>query len=317
MTAAAVSPTYVPGELTVHRDPETMSRVSAALRGAGRRVVLVPTMGALHEGHLTLVREARKAGNTVVVVSIYVNPLQFGVGEDLDAYPRTFDEDCAKLREIGVELVFAPTDAGMYPNGRRTTIHPGPAGEILEAQSRPTHFIGMLTVVAKLLGIVAPNAAYFGEKDYQQLVLIQQMVTDLNLGVDIVGVPTVREADGLALSSRNRYLSEDQRSLATALSAALTAGAHAGPGGVDAVMAAARAVLAQCPGLDVDYLELRSRSLGPAPEQGQARLLVAARLGTTRLLDNVGVVVGDPEPTDSQPTDSSHSDLAGHRPADH
>ena len=240
--------------------------------------------------------------------------MRFGVGEDLDAYPRTFDEDCAKLREIGVELVFAPTDAGMYPNGRRTTIHPGPAGRS-EAQSRPTHFIGMLTVVAKLLGIVAPNAAYFGEKDYQQLVLIQQMVTDFEPGVDIVGVPTVREPDGLAPSSRNRYLSEDQRSLATALSAALTAGAHAGPGGIDAVLAAARAVLAQCPGLDVDYLELRSRSLGPAPEQGQARLLVAARLGTTRLLDNASgssSAIPNP-PIPSPPT----SDPAGHLPADH
>ncbi|GAB10184.1 pantothenate synthetase [Gordonia araii NBRC 100433] len=292
---------FVPGELTVHRDPATMSRVTAALRGTGKRVVLVPTMGALHEGHLTLVREARKAGNTVVVVSIYVNPLQFGAGEDLDAYPRTFDEDCAKLRALGVELVFAPTDAGMYPNGRRTTIHPGPAGEILEAQSRPTHFIGMLTVVAKLLSIVAPHAAYFGEKDYQQLVLIQQMVTDLNVGVEIVGVPTVREADGLAMSSRNRYLDPRQRELATALSAALTAGSHAAPAGAEAILTAARGVLDGCPEIVVDYLELRGRDLGPPPERGDGRLLVAARLGTTRLLDNVGVAIGisrtdDPEP---------------------
>ncbi|GED99121.1 pantoate--beta-alanine ligase [Gordonia crocea] len=285
-------PAFAPGELTVHRDPATMSRVTAALRGTGRRVVLVPTMGALHEGHLTLVREARKAGNAVVVVSIYVNPLQFGANEDLDAYPRTFDEDCAKLRAAGVELVFAPTDAQMYPGGRRTTVQPGPAGEILEAQSRPTHFAGMLTVVAKLLSIVGPNAAYFGEKDYQQLVLIQQMVTDLNLGVDIIGVPTVREADGLAMSSRNRYLDEHQRELATTLSAALTAGSHAGPRGPQAVVDAARAVLDGCPELVVDYLELRGRDLGPPPDTGDGRLLVAARLGSTRLIDNVGVAIG-------------------------
>ncbi len=301
------------GALTVHRDPATMGRVTAALRGTGRRVVLVPTMGALHEGHLTLVREARKAGNTVVVVSIYVNPLQFGAGEDLDAYPRTFDEDCAKLRAAGVELVFAPTDAQMYPAGRRTTVHPGPAGEILEAQSRPTHFAGMLTVVAKLLSIVGPHAAFFGEKDYQQLVLIGQMVADLNLGVDIIGVPTVREADGLALSSRNRYLDERERELATTLSAALTAGSHAGPGGAQAVLAAARAVLDGCPELKVDYLDLRGRDLGPPPDTGDGRLLVAARLGSTRLIDNVGVAIGisreDPWPGPTDPSSQPEEPL--------
>ena len=285
-------PAFAPGELTVHRDPTTLSRVTSALRSTGRRVVLVPTMGALHEGHLTLVREARRAGNTVVVVSIYVNPLQFGANEDLDAYPRTFDDDCAKLRAAGVELVFAPTDTSMYPNGRRTTVQPGPVGEILEADARPSHFAGMLTVVAKLLSIVGPHAAYFGEKDYQQLVLITQMVTDLNLNVDIVGLPTVREADGLALSSRNRYLDPAQRELATVLSAALTAGARAGPRGADAVLETARAVLHGGPELVVDYLELRGRDLGPPPAIGDGRLLVAARLGSTRLIDNVGVAIG-------------------------
>ena len=167
-----------------------------------------------------LVRAAKGAGNTVVIVSIFVNPLQFGENEDLDAYPRTFDDDVELLRSAGVELVFAPTETGMYPEGRRTMIHPGPAGSILEGASRPTHFAGMLTVVNKLLNIAAPHAAYFGEKDYQQLVLIKQMVDDLNMDVEIVGVPTVREADGLALSSRNRYLDAEQRELATALSAA-------------------------------------------------------------------------------------------------
>lgn len=283
---------YNPGALTVHRDPAELHRVSRALRATGKRVALVPTMGALHEGHLHLVRTARDLGNTVVIVSIFVNPLQFGAGEDLDAYPRTFDEDVAQLAALGVPLVFAPTASTMYPHGPRTTVHPGPAGRDLEAAQRPTHFSGMLTVVSKLLNIAAPNAAYFGEKDYQQLVLINQMVADLNMDVEIVGVPTVREADGLALSSRNRYLSAEQRELATTLSAALLAGAHAAERGGDAALAAARAVLATAPEIDVDYLELRDRNLGEPPEQGDGRLLLAARFGSTRLLDNVGVDLG-------------------------
>lgn len=282
---------YNPGALTVHRDPAELRRVSKALRATGKRVALVPTMGALHEGHLELVRCAADPGNTVVIVSIFVNPLQFGAGEDLDSYPRTFDEDVAKLAALGVPLVFAPTANTMYPNGPRTAVHPGEAGRDLEAASRPTHFSGMLTVVNKLLNIAAPNVAYFGEKDYQQLVLINQMVADFNMDVEIVGVPTVREADGLALSSRNRYLSAEQRELATTLSAALLAGAHAAEHGREAVLSAARGVLAAAPQIDVDYLELRGRSL-EAPESGDGRLLVAARFGDTRLLDNAGVDIG-------------------------
>jgi len=275
----------------VHHNPEDLRKVTKALRSVGRTVALVPTMGALHSGHLELVKQAKLTG-AVVVVSIFVNPLQFGPGEDLDAYPRTLDADLELLRDAGVELVFAPTATAMYPNGPRTTIHPGPLGSELEGASRPGHFAGMLTVVAKLLQIVAPNSAYFGEKDYQQLALIRQMVTDLNFDVRIVGVPTVREADGLALSSRNRYLSEQEREIATTLSAALVAGAHAAAGGPDAILAAARDVLASAPEIEVDYLEVRGADLGPAPERGDGRLLVAARLGTTRLIDNVGVAVG-------------------------
>ena len=232
----------------------------------------------------------------VVIVSIFVNPLQFGESEDLDAYPRTFDDDVELLRSAGVELVFAPTVDDMYPLGPRTTIVPGPAGDILDGAVRPGHFAGMLTVVCKLLNIAAPHAAFFGEKDYQQLVLIAQMVADLNLDVDIVGVPTVREADGLALSSRNRYLTPEQREVATTLSAALTAGAHAAPGGKDAILAAAQAVLATSPDIELDYLALRDRALGEAPDKGDGRLLVAARLGAARLIDNVGVSIGiEPE----------------------
>lgn len=282
---------YVRGELTVHHDPAALTKVTKALRGVGRTVALVPTMGALHTGHLELVRQAKLTG-AVVVVSIFVNPLQFGENEDLDAYPRTLDADLELLREAGVELAFVPTVSAMYPDGRRTMIHPGPLGAELEGGSRPTHFAGMLTVVAKLLQIVGPNNAYFGEKDYQQLALIRQMVADLNFDVRIVGVPTVREQDGLALSSRNRYLDEAQRETATVLSAALVAGAHAAAGGAEAILVAAREVLASAPEIELDYLEVRGVDLGQPPERGDGRLLVAARVGPTRLIDNVGVAIG-------------------------
>ncbi|WP_277370860.1 pantoate--beta-alanine ligase [Rhodococcus rhodochrous] len=282
---------YVRGELTVHHDPAGLTKVTRALRGVGRTVALVPTMGALHTGHLELVRQAKLTG-AVVVVSIFVNPLQFGKNEDLDAYPRTLDADLELLREAGVELAFVPTVSAMYPQGPRTTIHPGPLGSELEGASRPGHFAGMLTVVAKLFNIVGPNTAFFGEKDYQQLTLIRQMVADLNLDIRILGVPTVREQDGLALSSRNRYLDPEQREIATTLSAALVAGAHAAAGGAEAILSTARDVLVQSPQIEVDYLEVRGADLGPAPERGDGRLLVAARLGSTRLIDNVGVAVG-------------------------
>ncbi|WP_024795119.1 pantoate--beta-alanine ligase [Tomitella biformata] len=283
---------YVPGELTVHHDPADIAAVSRALRGVGRQIVLVPTMGALHAGHIELVRHAKRTPGSVVIVSVFVNPLQFGAGEDLDAYPRTLDQDLELLRAEGVELVFAPTAAQMYPRGPRTMVHPGPLGAELEGGARPTHFGGMLTVVCKLFTITSPHSAYFGEKDYQQLTLIREMVGDLNLDVRVVGVPTVREADGLALSSRNRYLSAEHRALATTLAAALVAGAHAAGDGGQAVLDTARAVLATAPELEVDYLELRGLDLGPAPELGDGRLLIAARLGGTRLIDNVGVPIG-------------------------
>ena len=283
---------FTTGQLTVHRDPVLLNKVSRALRSTGKRVVLVPTMGALHAGHLELVRAAKRKGDAVVIASIFVNPLQFAAGEDLDAYPRTFDEDCDLLRAAGVELVFAPKVSDMYPTGPRTTVHPGPLGGELEGASRPTHFAGMLTVVLKLLNIAAPMEAYFGEKDYQQLVLIRQMVTDLNLDVQIVGVPTVREADGLAMSSRNRYLDPAQRELATTLSAALIAGAYAAAGGEQAILDAARGVFDLHPDVSVDYLELRGPNLEEPPARGDGRLLVAARIGSTRLIDNVGVAIG-------------------------
>ncbi|MBB1041234.1 pantoate--beta-alanine ligase [Dietzia sp. Cai40] len=283
---------YTRGELTVHHDPSALHAVTRSLRKVGRQITFVPTMGALHEGHLALVEAARRTPGSVVVVSIFVNPLQFGPGEDLDAYPRTLDEDVARLAAAGVELVFAPSAAAMYPNGPRTTVLPGPTGDILDGASRPGHFAGMLTVVAKLFNIVAPHQAFFGEKDYQQLVLIRQMVADLDMDVRVVGVPTVRESDGLAMSSRNRYLSGEERELATTLNAALVAGTFAAKGGGQAVLDAARAVLAERPQISIDYLELRAGDLGEPPQEGPGRLLVAARIGSARLIDNVGVAIG-------------------------
>lgn len=283
---------FARGELTVHHDPSSLREVTASLRKVGKQVVLVPTMGALHEGHLALVEAARRTPGAVVVVSIFVNPLQFGPGEDLDAYPRTLDEDVARLASAGVELVFAPSASAMYPDGPRTTVQPGASGDILDGASRPGHFAGMLTVVAKLFNIVGPHQALFGEKDYQQLVLIRQMVADLDMDVRVVGVPTIRESDGLAMSSRNRYLSADERELATTINAALVAGTFAAKGGQQAVLDAAHAVLAERPQVLIDYLELRAGDLGEPPAEGAGRLLVAARVGTTRLIDNVGVAIG-------------------------
>ncbi len=284
---------YAPGRLTVHRRPEAVQAVTRTLRAAGRRIVLVPTMGALHDGHRELLRHARLAkGASVTVVSIFVNPLQFGVGEDLERYPRPLAADLDVCRAEGAELVFHPGVEDMYPDDADTTVTPGRLGAELEGAARPGHFGGVLTVVAKLFHAVAPDVAYFGEKDYQQLVLIRKMARDLYFPVDVVGVPTVREADGLALSSRNVYLSATDRPRAGALRRALLAGASVSAHGPDAVLGAARAALAAEPALDVDYLELRDPDLGPDPQDGSARLLVAARLGTTRLIDNIAVELG-------------------------
>ncbi len=284
-------PKFSAGELNVYSSPSDVGEVSCALRQTGRRVMLVPTMGALHDGHLALVRAAKRVPGSVVVVSIFVNPLQFGADEDLDAYPRIVEDDLALLRDAGVDIAFTPSVAAMYPDGPRTAVHPGPLGSELEGATRPTHFAGMLTVVLKLLQIVHPDRVFFGEKDYQQLVLVRQMVADLNVDTRVVGVPIVRELDGLAMSSRNRYLDPTQRELAGVLSAALLAGTHAASGGADAALQAARAVLSEVPAIDVDYLQVRDPGLGPAPLHGAARLLVAARLGTTRLLDNVAIEI--------------------------
>ncbi|MFT4188569.1 MAG: pantoate--beta-alanine ligase [Aeromicrobium sp.] len=255
-------------------------------------VAFVPTMGALHDGHVRLMEHARPLGRTLVV-SIFVNPTQFAEGEDFGQYPRTWEADLERCAEAEVDVVFAPEVATMYPHGTgdQVTVDPGPLGTILEGAARPTHFRGVLTVVAKLFGLVRPDVAVFGEKDYQQLTLIRLMADALCLGVEVVGCPTVREADGLAMSSRNRYLNDEERQLAVTISQALAAGVAAGPQGAQVVREAAADCLARA-GISPDYVAVTSPDLGEAPQSGEGRLLLAARVGQPRLLDNCAVTLG-------------------------
>ena len=271
----------------------TRNGLAAARRTLGSPVVLVPTMGALHEGHRALIRRARElAGQDgSVVVSVFVNPLQFGAAEDLERYPRTLLDDVLIGAEEGADLVFAPPAVQMYPQPQLVTVDPGPVGRILEGESRPGHFSGVLTVVAKLLQLTRPDAAVFGEKDAQQLALVRRMTQDVDLGVEIVGVPTVRDPDGLAISSRNRFLSPAERRTALLLPAALRAGQEAARAGPAAVLKAAGEVLATTadPPLRLDYLALVDPdTFEEAGEDyaGPAWLLVAGRVGATRLIDN-------------------------------
>jgi pantoate--beta-alanine ligase len=276
---------------------EELDAYLAPRRRDAAAVVLVPTMGALHAGHSTLLRAAREhAGHGVVAASIFVNPLQFGPDEDLDRYPRSMEADLDLCAAAGVDVVFAPAVDELYPDGEPlVTVEPGPLAGILEGAHRPGHFRGVLTVVAKLWGLVRPTVGVFGEKDYQQLVLVRRMSSDLCMGVEVVGVPTVREADGLALSSRNRYLGPEERRTAAALSRALRSAQRSGSAGPAAAREAAAAELAGEP-LEVDYLEVRSPDLegldSASGGQVQARILVAARVGTTRLIDNLPLTLG-------------------------
>ncbi|MBB2892947.1 pantoate--beta-alanine ligase [Flexivirga oryzae] len=258
-------------------------------------VAVVMTMGALHEGHAELIRTARKSADHVVV-TIFLNPLQFAVGEDLSRYPQTFDDDLAICAREDVSVVFAPTPDVVYPQGEPgVRVSAGPLGEVLEGASRPGHFDGVLTVVAKLLHLVQPDFAFFGQKDAQQLLLIRRMVRDLDFPVEVIAVPTVRETDGLALSSRNTYLSAADREVALSLSRALQAGADQSVAGPAAVRRAAREVLVREPLALVDYLVLvHPDSLEQVPEwyRGPALLAVAAKVGTTRLIDNLPLEIG-------------------------
>jgi pantoate--beta-alanine ligase len=252
-------------------------------------VALVTTMGALHAGHAALFAAARPWAQSLIA-TIFVNPLQFGPAEDLRRYPRTLEADLACCTAGGVDLVWVPEVADVYPGGdARVRIDPGPLGADMEGAARPGHFAGVLTVVAKFFTLIRPAVAMFGEKDYQQLTLVRRMSGDLDLGVGVAGVPTVREPDGLALSSRNVYLSPEDRARALALPQALFAAREAAPGGSEAVLAAAQAVLDAEPRVRPDYLALRDPDLGPPPTRGPARLLCAVRVGSTRLIDNVGL----------------------------
>ena len=272
------------------RDIESLRSAVAALRAEGGEIAFVPTMGALHAGHMALVAEARRRAKHVVA-SIFVNPTQFGASEDLSTYPRREASDSKMLEEEGCAVLWAPDAAVMYPDGLEITVRAGSLGEGLDGEARPGHFDGVATVVSRLFDQVRPDLALFGEKDYQQLAVIRQMVRDQGLAVEIVGVPTQRDADGLALSSRNAYLSDDERQAARALPRALGEAAAAIQRGdeVGGALAGARARLAKAGFDPIDYVELRdAETLAPLDRLDRpARLLAAARMGKTRLIDNL------------------------------
>jgi pantoate--beta-alanine ligase len=278
----------------VVRAPADLRAAVAALRAEGRRVALVPTMGALHVGHLSLVALARRRAEAVVA-SIFVNPAQFAPDEDFAAYPRDEAADRAALGEAGCDLLYAPSPQAIYPPGFSTMVSVAGVSAPLEGKFRPAHFAGVATVVAKLLIQAAPDVAVFGEKDWQQLAVIRRLAADLDLTTEIVGGAIVREADGLALSSRNAYLTPAQRAIAPALNRGLVAAARAFSGGASADRAEelGRQIILSA-GFDaLDYLAVRdSVTLGPPPTQGPVRVLAAARLGRTRLIDNVAAQRG-------------------------
>lgn len=284
----------------------TIEEVRSTLRRPrleGRTIGLVPTMGALHAGHLSLVEAARHRCD-IVVVSIFVNPTQFGEGEDFDAYPRDLDADADLLESVGVDVLFAPTVAAMYPSGATTSVDPGPLGEVWCGASRPGHFVGVATVVTKLLGIVTPDVAFFGEKDYQQLRVIERVVRDLDIDTRIVGCPIVREPDGLALSSRNRYLSADERAHALVLSRALSRAQRSAASGADDLASLEMelaATIAAEPGVALDYAAIvDAETLETVTDlRRPARALAAVRVGSARLIDNVAIQGPDEHGSDA------------------
>jgi pantoate--beta-alanine ligase len=291
--------------MDVIREPSALRRACDAARARGQRVGLVPTMGALHAGHMALVAHARRAADHVVV-SIFVNPTQFGPNEDLARYPRQLEADCALCEQAGVAAVFAPATAAMYPPGEETRVRVGATAAPLCGAFRAVHFEGVATVVTKLFALVGPSLAVFGRKDYQQWRVIERLVTDLFLPIELVGAPIVREADGLALSSRNAYLSASDRRRALGLSRGLRAAARAFASGerdAAALAAAARVVIE--PNVDrIDYIELADpENVAPltGPVGERALLAVAAHVGATRLIDNI--VLGEDHPPDGEAHD--------------
>ncbi|MBI4208893.1 MAG: pantoate--beta-alanine ligase [Deltaproteobacteria bacterium] len=277
--------------MKVVRDIAIMQKGAEQIRREGKRIAFVPTMGYLHDGHRALLREGRKKGD-LLILSIFVNPIQFGPSEDLERYPRDWDRDCAIAREEGIDLLFAPEASSMYPAHFQTTVHVEQVTQGLCGASRPGHFDGVSTVVAKLFNIVKPHVALFGEKDYQQLATLRRMVEDLNFDTEIVGVPTVRESDGLAMSSRNVYLSSDERKVATVLHRSLEEGLkqyRSGQREVPKLLHAIQKGICEEPKIQIDYLEIRdAESLEPISMiERKAVAAVAARIGKTRLIDNI------------------------------
>ncbi|MFW0777030.1 MAG: pantoate--beta-alanine ligase [Rickettsiales bacterium] len=275
--------------MTIVDNVDSLQKVLTEVAKSGKRVALVPTMGALHEGHLALIKAAKEHAD-FVVATIFVNPMQFGANEDFDTYPRPMEDDVKKLEAEGVSLIYAPSMEDMYPPGFSTTVSAGMIGEILDGEHRPGFFTGVATVVTKLLLRVLPHVAVFGEKDYQQLCVIRAVVYDMDMPIQIVGVPTVREADGLAMSSRNAYLSDEERKTAPQFHQVLkeTAAQIESGAGVEQTLMVAGTKLTQA-GFTIDYIELcESDNLSRLTEfKKPCRLIAAVRLGKTRLLDNI------------------------------
>lgn len=279
----------------------TRGELATQIEAANDPRAVVMTMGALHAGHAELMRVARQrvGPNGHVTVTIFVNPLQFGPSEDLDKYPRTFEADKEICQREGVDLIFAPTADVMYPGGSvYVTVNPGPLGDMYEGAARPGHFSGVLTVVNKFLSLTQPDIALFGEKDYQQLTLVRLMVNDFNLPIEVVGVPTVRTPEGLALSSRNQYLDPGQLHDALSIQAAISAGQAVAQSGATAkeIEATAKSILSQNPNVQTEYVVVTNRLMGPAPKQGMARIIITAYVAGTRLLDNGPVEILPLEP---------------------
>ncbi|MFN2257835.1 MAG: pantoate--beta-alanine ligase [Desulfuromonadaceae bacterium] len=272
------------------RQVDEMQLRALALRDTGKRIAFVPTMGYLHEGHLSLIRAARQYAD-VVVLSIFVNPTQFGVGEDFESYPRNLERDSAMAADAGVDIIFAPETADMYPRNYATTVRVDGITETLCGESRPGHFDGVTTVVSKLFGIVQPHAALFGMKDFQQLAVVRRMTLDLNIPVEIVGMPIVREADGLAMSSRNKYLSSEMRQQALALSDSIhnaIQAAQQGETDVATIMDMVKSRIKRGQDARIDYVEIcHDSTLKPITRiDDHSVLLVAVFFGSTRLIDN-------------------------------
>ena len=275
--------------------PQAMQRICEDLRSAGETIGLVPTMGAFHEGHLSLMRAARESCSQVVV-SLFVNPTQFGPGEDLEKYPRTFQQDSTLAEQIGVDFMFAPSDEAMYPQGYATYVSVERITEVLCGTARPTHFRGVTTIVAKLFNVVRPHKAFFGQKDAQQTVVIRKMVEDLNMGIEVVEMPIVREPDGLAMSSRNQYLTPEERKEAVVLHKSLEEARRmieSGERDAGLILKAVRQIIETAPHAEIDYIAaVNGSTLEDLNElEREVIIALAVRIGSARLIDNIKLKV--------------------------